>query len=120
MRQRLRQWTDPVPEAPLTGGASLLPQTKCFTPPPRLTVGGRAPLPGWGTWAVEVPPGRHRIEAAVGAAGASHEVAVGPGGLVEVELTVRVERRWTGSGAEASAAAETPTLAFASGRSRSP
>ncbi|XRQ09080.1 hypothetical protein ACN3XK_73485 [Actinomadura welshii] len=113
VRQELRQWTDPVPEGSVMGDASLLPQTRLFTPPPRVTVGGRALPPGWGTWTVEVPPGRHRLGASLGGAHASQEVSAVPGGTAEVVLSVRMERRWSGSGAGAALVAETPVVAFA-------
>lgn len=117
LRQELRQWTDPLPEAPLMGEASLLPQVKCFTPPPRLTIGERALTPGWGTWTVEVPPGRHRLGAAVGGARAERDVEAEPGGLVEVTVAVRMERRWSGPSQEAALTAETPSVDLTTGRS---
>ncbi|WP_026923964.1 hypothetical protein [Glycomyces arizonensis] len=117
LRQELRQWTDPLPEAPLVGGASLLPQVECFTPPPRLTIGERPLTPGWGTWTVEVPPGRHRLGASIGGAQAARDVEAEPGGLVEVTVAVRMERTWSGPGPEAALTAETPSVDLATGRS---
>jgi hypothetical protein len=107
VRQELRQWPDPLPQEPMF---KPLPHPEAATPAPRVQIGRRSVPQGWGTWAVEVPAGRHLAGAVLNGANGSAEVAVTAGGRTEIVVAVRTEHRWDGTGADATLKASVPEL----------